>query len=183
MCATTYSCMWCNIQPLCVPKRIISCIFDITKCIKSAHFRLLWPTTRITMVQPNKIDTHVHMIPPSYRQAIKDYGGDPSGWGVPTWSPAEALSALNNLGVQKAVFTVPSPGPAIAGNGPEGRALARKINEECLEIIAGQKEGRFALLACTPSWIDVEGTIREIEWAMKEKGRAGIVAMTTYEDK
>lgn len=93
---------------------------------------------------------------------------------------------MNTLAIQTGIMSVTAPSPSIAGSGPEGRALTRKVNEECLEIIASREaEGRMKLFASTPSWVDVKGTVAEIEWALNEgkEDIVGIVAMTSYEDR
>lgn len=93
---------------------------------------------------------------------------------------------MNALAIQTGIMSVTAPGPAVTGSGPKGRALARQVNEESLEIVrSSESEGRMKLFASTPSWADVEGTVEEIEWALKERKEdiIGIVAMTSYEDK
>lgn len=93
---------------------------------------------------------------------------------------------MNSLAIQTGIMSVTAPSPAVAGSGPEGRVLARQVNEESLEIVrSSEAEGRMKLFASTPSWVDVEGTVAEIEWALKEAKEevVGIVAMTSYEDK
>lgn len=93
---------------------------------------------------------------------------------------------MNSLAIQTGVMSVTAPGPAVAGFGPEGRTLARRSNEECLEIVRSKEaEGRMKLFASTPSWFDVEGTVAEIEWALDgtKEDILGIVAMTSYEDR
>ncbi|KLT46322.1 amidohydrolase family protein [Cutaneotrichosporon oleaginosum] len=126
----------------------------------------------------NRIDTHVHIIPPSYRAAIDKYG-DPSGWAMPAWSLDAALNASSQLGVRVSVVSVTSPGPSIAGAGEEGRALARACNDECVAL-AHQAPGKIALFGSLPDWNDVEGTLAEIDYVMRDLRCPGVVAMTTY---
>ncbi|ORX46994.1 hypothetical protein DM01DRAFT_320406 [Hesseltinella vesiculosa] len=80
------------------------------------------------------IDTHIHVITRSIELAIKEAGGDPSGYPMPTWSSATCLDILKTLGVVRAVLSVTSPGPSIARNDKQGRQLARQINEEVAAI-------------------------------------------------
>jgi len=130
----------------------------------------------------NRIDTHIHLIPPSFAPALKAAGGDPSGYPLPTFSTSALFSAIEELGVETAVLSLTAPGPAIAGSGPEGRQLARKCNDEAMQIVEEGK-GRFKLFGSTPSWTDVQGTIDEIEYCLRQLGCVGIVCMTSYEDR
>ncbi|PWN86728.1 amidohydrolase 2 [Acaromyces ingoldii] len=130
----------------------------------------------------NKIDTHIHIVTPALAKAIRTAGGDPSGWHVPEWSPELAVGALNDLGIEKAIFSITAPGPSVLGSGIEARKAAREINEECLAVVKSNPS-RFSLWASTPSWIDVEGTIEEIEWAIVKNHLPGVVIMSSYADR
>lgn len=77
------------------------------------------------------------------------------------------------------VVSVTSPGPAIAGVGAEGRKLARACNDECVDI-ARRAKGRLALFGSLPDWNDVQGTLEEIDYVMRELRCPGVVVMTTY---
>lgn len=93
---------------------------------------------------------------------------------------------MNTLRIQTGVMSVTAPGTAIAGSGVEGRTLTRKVNEECLEIVRSKEAaGRIKLFANMTNWVDVEGTLAEIDWASKEgmDDVLGFVAMTSYEDR
>lgn len=130
----------------------------------------------------NRIDTHFHIVLPCFIAAIQAAGGDPSGWHLPAWTPTTALAAMEDLGISKSILSNTSPGPAIAGNGEAGRALAREINVETKKIV-DESTGKFGWLASLPDWSDVEGTLVEIEWALKAAKADGVVVMTTYQDK
>ncbi|BEI85805.1 hypothetical protein CcaverHIS002_0600920 [Cutaneotrichosporon cavernicola] len=125
-----------------------------------------------------RIDTHVHIIPPSYRAAIDKYG-DPSGWVIPAWSLDAALNAATQLGVGVSVMSVTSPGPSIAGPGPQGRVLARACNGESVAL-ARLAPGKIALFGSLPDWNDVDGTLTEIDYVMRDLCCPGVVVMTTY---
>ena len=53
-----------------------------------------------------KVDVHHHIVPDFYRDAVLQTGGDPSGSVVAPWSEAEALVALDTLGIAKAYASV-----------------------------------------------------------------------------
>ncbi|BGP13464.1 hypothetical protein JCM10213_001788 [Rhodosporidiobolus nylandii] len=129
-----------------------------------------------------RIDTHTHIIPPSYRAALEK-SGDPSGWPTPSWSVSQALSAAEQLSVQYGVVSVTSPGPAVAGTGQEGRELARKCNDEAVEMLRREGKGRFALFGSLPSWEDIEGTLEEMKYCLEVLKCPGLVCMTSYGGK
>lgn len=126
-----------------------------------------------------RIDTHVHVIPPVFAAAIINAGGDPAGLLLPKWSKEAALQSANEIGVEISVLSVTSPGPGIAGKGEEGRKLTRKINEEVQAIVEDCPD-RFKFFASTPSWEDVEGTLKEIDWIYQTTDAVGVVVMTSY---
>ncbi|KAI9274588.1 hypothetical protein BDA99DRAFT_533214 [Phascolomyces articulosus] len=135
------------------------------------------------MASRSFIDTHIHVIPNSYRDAIAAAGGDPSGFPVPSWSIGTCLEFVNSVDIQHAVLSVTSPGPSIAGNGIEGRALARTLNDE-VATIADNNPGRISFFASTPDWTDVQGTLDELDYIFSTQKKAlGVIVMTTYGDR
>ncbi|KAK9696241.1 hypothetical protein K7432_012580 [Basidiobolus ranarum] len=89
---------------------------------------------------------------------------------------------MDDNDIQKAVLSITSPGPAIAGNGLEGRALTRTLNDEVGHIIEAHPD-RMAFFTSTPDWTDVEGTLMELEYIFeKQKKAVGVVIMTSYRD-
>ncbi|ORY95264.1 hypothetical protein BCR43DRAFT_548936 [Syncephalastrum racemosum] len=127
------------------------------------------------------IDTHLHVITPAYEAAVEASGGDPSGYPMPTWTEDGCLDLMNKLRVKQAVLSVTAPGPAVAGNGPEGRKLARKVNEEVGAMV--KREPRFKFFASTPDWTDLQGTLDEIDYIFGHTEAAGVVIMTAYQDR
>ncbi|KAI9004963.1 hypothetical protein DFJ74DRAFT_742231 [Hyaloraphidium curvatum] len=128
-----------------------------------------------------RIDTHIHVIPPSYRAALDVAGGDPSGWPTPEWTPESCLSFMDSVGIHFAVLSVTSPGPAILGPTALGRKVARAANEEVAGYVTGPGKGRFGFFASLPDWNDVEGTLEEIEFVYtQQKVANGLVIMTSY---
>ena len=76
----------------------------------------------------SKIDVHAHVVPPIYKAALENAGGDPSGWIIPSarsalppgrvlnrvtdseWTALAALDAQDTFGVKIGVLSVTSPG-------------------------------------------------------------------------
>ena len=58
-----------------------------------------------------RIDTHAHLIPPQYRDALRKAGIDEAGGrALPQWSPELALAAMAELDVTTAILSVSTPG-------------------------------------------------------------------------
>lgn len=105
-----------------------------------------------------------------------------TGWVAPPWTPQDALKVMDTWDIKKSVLSITSPGPCIAGSGEAGRKLTRQINEETADICKANPD-RFAFFASMPSFVDVDGAIAEAEYALKNLGAAGVVVMTSYDDK
>ena len=89
---------------------------------------------------------------------------------------------MDQVGVKKQILSITSPGPSIVGANEAGRKLTRGCNIEQAAIVKANPN-RFAFFASTPSFVDVEGTVAEIEYSMKTLGALGMVVMTSYDDK
>ncbi|KAF1734545.1 2-amino-3-carboxymuconate-6-semialdehyde decarboxylase [Beauveria bassiana] len=141
--------------------------------------------TRIvtTSTSTSRIDTHIHVLPPSYLKALDENGGDPSGWKTPNWTLEECVRFSDTIGASFSVLSVTAPGPAILGPTEKGRSLARALNEEVWSVCQ-QRPGRFGFFASLPDFNDIEGTILEIKSIFEtEKKANGVVIMTSYGDK
>lgn len=88
---------------------------------------------------------------------------------------------MDQIGVKKQILSITSPGPSIVGL-KEGRELTRACNEETAAICKA-KPDRFSFFASTPSFLDVEGVLAEIEYSLNTLKATGVVIMTSYGDK
>ncbi|WAO82872.1 Amidohydro-rel domain-containing protein [Fusarium falciforme] len=133
--------------------------------------------------QSSRIDTHIHVIPPSYLKALNENGGDPSGWPTPSWTREECIRFSDTVGSSFSVLSITAPGPALLGPTPAGRELTRSVNDEVWEICQSS-EGRFGFFASLPDFNDIEGTLAEIDDIFMAKKRAnGVIVMSSYGDK
>ncbi|KAI1759581.1 2-amino-3-carboxymuconate-6-semialdehyde decarboxylase [Hypoxylon sp. FL1150] len=131
----------------------------------------------------SQIDTHIHVLTPSYVKALDEHGGDPSGWGTPSWTLEECVRFSDTVGASFSVLSVTTPGAGLLGPTKAGRKLARTLNEEVWEICR-QRKGRFGYFASLPDFNDVEGTLDEIKHIFEtEKNANGVVVMTSYGDR
>src|SRR5262249_48185811 len=121
------------------------------------------------------VDTHHHIYPPRYATAnlkriMEDSGGALPASAFTNWSPRLALEQMDTAGVR----------PAIA-NGEEGRSWARDCNEFGAQM-ARDFPGRFGMFAAIPL-PDIEGSMREISYALDTLKLDGIGLLTSYAGK
>lgn len=145
-----------------------------------------------------KIDVHHHVYPPAYTQgrfiscrntwasaganhatALKDAGGDPSGWFVPSWT-VEADQELNAaVGTKTAILSVTAPGPDIVGNSATAATLARECNDYVAKV-RDQQPDAYGFFAVLPSLFDTEACLKEIAYALDKLHADGVVVYTRY---
>ncbi|MFI5754991.1 amidohydrolase family protein [Streptomyces sp. NPDC051569] len=125
------------------------------------------------------IDVHSHFLTPSYQEALREAGlGQADGIpAVPSWSASGALRLMDELGIGAMVLSVSSPGVHF-GDDAKARALARQVNDEGAEIVAGHPD-RFGLLASLPL-PDVAGSLAELGHAFDDLGADGVVLLTNF---
>ncbi|KAJ9139175.1 Amidohydrolase 2 [Pleurostoma richardsiae] len=129
------------------------------------------------------IDTHIHVLTPSYVKALEENGGDPSGWPTPAWTLAECIRFSDTINSRFSVLSVTAPGPALLGPTEAGRTMARALNDE-VWAVCGQRPGRLGFFASLPDFNDIDGVLEEIEHVFGQlKVANGVVVMTSYGDK
>ena len=96
------------------------------------------------------------------------------------WTIAQSLDDMDQGGVATSILSISEPG-VFFGNFDAARALGRETNEFGARIIADHP-GRFGMFATVPL-PDVEGSLREIEYALETLKMDGICMMTDYEGK
>lgn len=123
----------------------------------------------------NRIDVHQHLIPDSYRDALRAHGITAvGGRDLPSWSTAAALDVMDNLGTSAAILSVSAPGTTFVPT-DEAAALARRVNDDTAELLAPHRNrlGFFATLP-TP---DPVASATEAERALDELGADGVVLL------
>lgn len=124
---------------------------------------------------PHRIDVHHHLFPPAYRAAIGNLAA-----AQPAWSPAQSIEEMDKGGIATSVLSVSSPGVWL-GDVEQGRRLARIVNDYGA-MAAKDHPGRFGLFAALPL-PDIDGSLREIEYAFGTLKADGIGLLTSYGDK
>jgi predicted TIM-barrel fold metal-dependent hydrolase len=130
------------------------------------------------------IDVHHHIVPPFYLAENRDRivgsrGGQISSAWL-QWEPQKALDAMDMHGVETAVLSLSSPGVWF-GDQQEARRTARQCNDYAAEL-ARSHPGRFGLFSVVPL-PDIDGSLREIEYALDVLKADGIGVLTSYGDK
>ncbi|KAI0114069.1 2-amino-3-carboxymuconate-6-semialdehyde decarboxylase [Nemania sp. FL0031] len=173
-----------------------SAVFASIAILLAFILQLIWaPTTTLEYVvegvaglvskrpSTSRIDTHIHVLTPSYIKALDESGGDPSGWVTPSWTLEGCVRFCDTIGASFSVLSVTAPGPAILGPTENGRKLARTLNEEVWDVCQ-QRPGRFGFFASLPDFNDIEGTLEEIRHVFEvEKKANGVVIMSSYGDR
>ncbi|UJR07979.1 hypothetical protein I4U23_012258 [Adineta vaga] len=127
-----------------------------------------------------RIDTHHHIIPDFYTEAVKDVGGDPSGWPTPKWSIEQAKQHMSLLNIETAIVSVTAPGSKIYEHDKQkGRLLARQLNEFSADLVKNNSK-QFGFFASLPPLTDIEGTIDEINYAYSILKPNGFTIYTSY---
>ncbi len=133
--------------------------------------------------KPFRIDTHQHLFPPLL---VKDYLPQIASIGpgmpislVTDWTPERAIEAMDQYDIAAAVLSVSTPGIWF-GDVKKSRSLARYCNEYGAQLASGNK--RFGMFAAV-SLIDVEGSLREIEYALDVLKLDGIGMITSVDGK
>jgi 6-methylsalicylate decarboxylase len=129
------------------------------------------------------IDVHHHFVPPFYlaenRDRIAASGGGRINPAWFSWSPEQALAAMDKQGVTTAVLSLTFPGVWFGDSQPT--QTARRVNEYAAAL-ARSHPGRFGLFAAIPL-PDTEGSLREIDYALGVLKADGIGLLTSYGDK
>lgn len=129
----------------------------------------LGTSTLLAAQSKGKIDVHHHVGPPP---------GSGGGGGGPAWSPEIAVEEMDRNGVAAGIGF---PGPIPYSTDLErGRKLARDYNEYGARI-GIEHRGRFGLFAALPMH-DVDGSLKEIEYALDTLKADGFGISTSYGD-
>ena len=135
------------------------------------------------MATPHRIDTHHHIIPPTYlakeRDAVLGVAHALADQ-LTSWTPARAVETMDKNGIATAVTSISSPGVWF-GETKKSREITRECNDFAAKMRQDYK-GRFGIFAALPL-PDVEGCLKEIEYAYDVLKVDGIGLMTNYSDK
>ncbi len=133
---------------------------------------------------PRRIDTHHHYFPPAYLEPLEAWGKRAGFGGLQApqrdWTIARDLEEMDRAGLAMSVLSISTPGIWF-GEAEEGRRMARLCNDYAAEMRRDHK-GRYGIFANLPM-PDVDGALKEIEYALDTLKAEGIGLMTSYGDK
>ena len=131
------------------------------------------------MAIPHRVDVHHHPPPPSYLAAR--FERDRAYPAQQGWSVARSLDDMDRGGVATAMLSLPHSVQIWPAENAEGRRLAREWNDYIAKL-ASDHPGRFGVFAALPI-LDVEGSLRELEYALDTLHADGVCLMTNIGDK
>ena len=134
---------------------------------------------------PRIIDTHHHIYPPKYvgsnlDRLLKDASALPAT-AYTSWTPQFALDQMEKAGVATSVVSMTSPGVWFDDGNDPARTRARICNEFGAQMVRDYP-GRFGMFAAIPL-PDMEGSLKEIEYALDTLKLDGIGLLTSYNGK
>jgi predicted TIM-barrel fold metal-dependent hydrolase len=134
----------------------------------------------MTTQQCHRIDVHHHILPPAYVSALAGLGIH-GGGGIPfpPWETTATLEMMDRQGIATAVTSISSPGVHF-GDDEFARGLARECNEISARLVADYPQ-RFGGFATVPL-PDVDGALREVEYALDTLGLDGVVLLASQSD-
>ncbi|KAI9841064.1 MAG: hypothetical protein M1837_001035 [Sclerophora amabilis] len=127
----------------------------------------------------NRIDVHHHFVPSFYAEALREAGGDPSGWPIPHWSIKDDLKFMNSQEIGTSILSMTAPGPTIC-NGLDSVKLARRTNDFAASI-RDENPSRYGFFAALPSILDEkQAALDEIVYALDTLKADGVTLFTRY---
>lgn len=121
------------------------------------------------------VDVQHHMSSPAYEAHLADSGYESTRPSKEAWSPVRALEAMDSLGIEAAVLSLPKPGVHL-GDTAKARTAARSSNEFAATVRDDypRRFGWFATLTLP----DVAGSVDEAEYALDVLGADGVLMLT-----
>ena len=132
---------------------------------------------RLAEGKPHRIDIHHHLLPPKYVAELPQHI---KGENPPPWSPARSLEDMDKNGIAISMTSLMQP-QVWFGDVALGRRLARESNDYAATLVRDYP-GRYGIFATLPL-PDVEGSLREIAYAMDVLKADGFGLMTSYAGK
>jgi predicted TIM-barrel fold metal-dependent hydrolase len=135
--------------------------------------------------KPGLIDTHHHFYAPAYQKAWLDYEDQhkmPHFSSQVAWTREKSIEEMDQGGVRTAILSVAStPGVWFDAGADEAERMARLCNDYGAQMVR-DFPGRFGLFA-TLSMLNVDNTLKEIEYVFDTLKADGVGLQTNYGDK
>jgi predicted TIM-barrel fold metal-dependent hydrolase len=138
-----------------------------------------------TSTAPFRIDVHHHIFPPQF---LSEQGKLNPAWYpqappamVKDWTPRTSIEEMDRNGVATSIISMSTAPGLWFGNKPAACRLARIWNDYAAEL-ARDFPGRFGFFAALPL-LDIDGTLREIDYALDVLKADGVQLITDYDGK
>ena len=156
-------------------------IFGIAAMSASAvlpEFNYAAQTGAAAPARPFRIDTHHHFSVPKLIAESTAKGITQTG--LQDWTPQKSIDQMDKGAVATSMLSISDPGVWF-GDNAAARALARECNDYAAKVMKDYP-GRFGLFATLPM-PDVEGSLREIEYAFDTLKADGACVLSSYGGK
>jgi len=127
-----------------------------------------------------RIDVHQHYSSPAYFELLTKKNAITVNQ-FRNYTPTRNIEEMDKAGVATAMLSPTAPAVWF-GDVQEARTAARELNEYATAKMVGNYKGRFGLFATLPM-PDVEGTLKEIEYAYDTLKVDGVAFLTSYDNK
>jgi 6-methylsalicylate decarboxylase len=129
---------------------------------------------------PRRVDVHHHFFPPGYVDQMAEVVGSKPSPLMTGWSVAGVIEHMDKTGVATGIASISPWGPHFK-DAAQARQLSRLCNDYAAQM-GRDRPGRFGLFAAMPL-PDIDGALKEIEYALDTLKAEGIGLMTSYGDK
>lgn len=127
-----------------------------------------------------RIDVHQHVVPRFWANELPEHGGDPSGTVVPNWSPDQAIAFMDSQEIATGMLSLTAPG-VVRWYKSQRREMARRVNEYTAGLVV-KRPDRFGNFATLPL-PDVDGALRELEYALDTLRADGVILLANLAGK
>ena len=133
-------------------------------------------------IMPGIIDVHHHIMEPKFLELQEARIRRTGYWGerLTQWTPQWSIDEMAKVGAEFSILSISAPG-SWTGDVEQSRKLARILNEYKAKIVRDHPS-RFGFFATIPL-PDVEGSLKEIEYALETLKADGICVLTNYDGK
>src|ERR1700726_1077911 len=159
-------------------REILSGIAALGAAAVIPKFGLAAQTGSAATARPFRIDTHHHFSVPKLIAESTAKGITQTG--LQDWTPQKSIDQMDKGGVATSIISISDPGVWF-GDNAAARSLARECNDFAAKTIKDYP-GRFGLFAPLPM-PDVEGSLREIEYAFDTLKADGACVLSSYGGK
>jgi len=135
--------------------------------------------------KPSLIDTHHHFYPPEYQKAWMDWEESRKLPHFPTqvaWTREKAIEEMDKAGIRTGILSLASTPGLWFDSGPEGAVRMARICNDFGAQMVRDFPGRFGLFA-TLSMLDIDTTLKEIEYVFDTLKADGVGLQSNYGDK